>query len=196
MRVRVASSHSPRAAGSAAREAMMAPAMNPAAMHPAHPAPAGPNAPTIGAVTTRLTVTVPQGIAGGDLVRVAAPDGSFHSIMVPGGLASGQQFSVELLAMNSSAELQKLRVRSAADPPLPAGGARCSPANPTAARAARARRGARASARDAARGHAPPRSSRADAGEAGGRPRLLPRHAEAAAAVHRHAALAGRDAGQ
>ena len=67
---------------------------------------------SIGAVTTRLTVTVPQGINGGDLVRVAAPDGSYHSIMVPGGLASGQQFSVELLATSSSsAEVQKLRVR-------------------------------------------------------------------------------------
>jgi hypothetical protein len=55
---------------------------------------------------------VPQGINGGDLVRVAAPDGSYHSIMVPGGLASGQQFSVELLATSSSsAEVQKLRVR-------------------------------------------------------------------------------------
>ena len=72
-----------------------------------------PPAPScaIGAVTTRLTVTVPQGISGGDLVRVAAPDGSFHNIMVPGGLASGQQFSVELLATSSSsAEVQKLRV--------------------------------------------------------------------------------------
>ncbi|KOO21901.1 hypothetical protein Ctob_002672 [Chrysochromulina tobinii] len=66
---------------------------------------------SIGAVTTRLTVTVPQGINGGDLVRVAAPDGSYHSIMVPGGLASGQQFSVELLATSSSsAEVQKLRL--------------------------------------------------------------------------------------
>lgn len=65
----------------------------------------------IGAVTTRLTVTVPQGISGGDLVRVAAPDGSYHSIMVPGGLMSGQQFSVELLATsNHSAEVQKLRL--------------------------------------------------------------------------------------
>lgn len=66
------------------------------------------------AITTRLTVTVPQGIVGGDLVRVAAPDGSYHSIMVPGGLTSGQQFSVELLATGSSvgnaAELQRLRM--------------------------------------------------------------------------------------
>lgn len=70
------------------------------------------------AITTRLTVTVPQGIVGGDLVRVAAPDGSYHSIMVPGGLTSGQQFSVELLATGSSvgnaAELQRLRVRAPA----------------------------------------------------------------------------------
>ena len=67
---------------------------------------------TVGTVTTRLTVTVPQGISGGDLVRVAAPDGSYHSIMVPGGLTSGQQFSVELLAAGSHAgsELQRLRV--------------------------------------------------------------------------------------
>ena len=67
---------------------------------------------TVGTVTTRLTVTVPQGIAGGDLVRVAAPDGSYHSIMVPGGLASGQQFSVELLAAGTHAgsELQRLRM--------------------------------------------------------------------------------------
>ena len=68
----------------------------------------------VGTVTTRLTVTVPQGISGGDLVRVAAPDGSYHSIMVPGGLNSGEQFSVELLAAgalaSSSAELQRLRV--------------------------------------------------------------------------------------
>ena len=67
---------------------------------------------TVGTVTTRLTVTVPQGINGGDLVRVAAPDGSYHSIMVPGGLQSGQQFSVELLAAGSHAgsELQRLRM--------------------------------------------------------------------------------------
>ena len=67
---------------------------------------------TVGTVTTRLTVTVPAGISGGDLVRVAAPDGSYHSIMVPGGLTSGQQFSVELLAAGSAAgtELQRLKV--------------------------------------------------------------------------------------
>jgi F0F1-type ATP synthase epsilon subunit len=58
---------------------------------------------------------VPQGINGGDLVRVAAPDGSYHSIMVPSGLTTGQQFSVELLATGastgaSSAELQRLRM--------------------------------------------------------------------------------------
>ena len=69
---------------------------------------------TVGTVTTRLTVTVPQGITGGDLVRVAAPDGSYHSIMVPGGLTSGQQFSVELLAAGTHAgsEIQRLRVRT------------------------------------------------------------------------------------
>ena len=69
-----------------------------------------------GAVTTRLTVTVPAGISGGDLVRVAAPDGSYHSVMVPSGLTAGQQFSVELLAGHaegSAVELSKLRVRSA-----------------------------------------------------------------------------------
>ena len=81
-----------------------------AGARPPHMPPAPPPC-SIGAVTTRLTVTVPQGINGGDLVRVAAPDGSYHSIMVPGGLASGQQFSVELLATSSSsAEVQKLRV--------------------------------------------------------------------------------------
>ena len=67
------------------------------------------------AVVVKLTVTTPQGISGGDLVRVAAPDGSYHSIMVPGGLTSGQQFSVELLAVNaagaaSAAETQRLRM--------------------------------------------------------------------------------------
>ena len=69
----------------------------------------------VGAITTRLTVTVPGSIVGGDLVRVAAPDGSYHSIMVPSGLASGQQFSVELLAAAASAgasaaEVQRLRM--------------------------------------------------------------------------------------
>ena len=73
-----------------------------------------PSSVAVGTVTTRLTVTVPQNISGGDLVRVAAPDGSYHSIMVPGGLASGQQFSVELLAAGSHAgsELHRLRVCS------------------------------------------------------------------------------------
>lgn len=70
--------------------------------------------PLIGAVTTRLTVTVPAGIRGGELVRVAAPDGSYHSVMVPAGLTAGQQFSVELLAGHaegsSSTELAKLKV--------------------------------------------------------------------------------------
>lgn len=64
----------------------------------------------VGAVTTRLTVTVPPGIVGGDLVRVAAPDGSYHSIMVPAGLTEGQQFSVELLAGSSAVDLAKLKV--------------------------------------------------------------------------------------
>ena len=75
---------------------------------------------TVGTVTTRLTVTVPQGISGGDLVRVAAPDGSYHSIMVPAGLTSGQQFSVELLAAGSAAgtELQRLKVRPHARAPI------------------------------------------------------------------------------
>ena len=68
------------------------------------------------AVVVKLTVTTPQGIGGGDLVRVAAPDGSYHSIMVPGGLTAGQQFSVELLAVGSAAgaasaaETQRLRM--------------------------------------------------------------------------------------
>tara|TARA_B110001452_G_C15131332_1_gene394198 strand:+ start:200 stop:637 length:438 start_codon:yes stop_codon:yes gene_type:complete len=76
----------------------------------------------VGAITTRLTVTVPGSIVGGDLVRVAAPDGSYHSVVVPAGLSAGQQFSVELLAGNSSegggaAEVAKLRVRGV--PPTP-----------------------------------------------------------------------------
>ena len=89
----------------------------PPAARPPNPAaassdPALQSSIAVGTVTTRLTVTVPQGINGGDLVRVAAPDGSYHSIMVPGGLASGQQFSVELLAAGSHAgsELQRLRM--------------------------------------------------------------------------------------
>eukprot|EP00966_Prymnesium_polylepis_P186496 4323127-Prymnesium_polylepis.1 len=65
----------------------------------------------VGAVTTRLTVTVPHGIAGGELVRVAAPDGSYHSIMVPAGLMAGQQFSVELLAGSNAVDYAKLKVR-------------------------------------------------------------------------------------
>lgn len=67
----------------------------------------------VGAVTTRLTVTVPQGIVGGELVRVAAPDGSYHSIMVPAGLTAGQQFSVELLAGSNAVDIAKLKVRCA-----------------------------------------------------------------------------------
>ena len=81
----------------------------------------------VGAITTRLTVTVPGSIVGGDLVRVAAPDGSYHSVVVPAGLSAGQQFSVELLAGNSSegsaAEVAKLRVRM--QPPLPRAPAAC-----------------------------------------------------------------------
>ena len=78
----------------------------------------------VGAITTRLTVTVPGSIVGGDLVRVAAPDGSYHSVVVPAGLSAGQQFSVELLAGNSSegggaAEVAKLRVRAVPPSPLP-----------------------------------------------------------------------------
>lgn len=78
-------------------------------------APAPPTTHSAAAVVVKLTVTVPQGISGGDLVRVAAPDGSYHSIMVPNGLSSGQQFSVELLATSSStsasaAEVQRLRM--------------------------------------------------------------------------------------
>tara|TARA_B100000795_G_C22741214_1_gene415446 strand:+ start:82 stop:585 length:504 start_codon:yes stop_codon:yes gene_type:complete len=67
----------------------------------------------VGAITTRLTVTVPGSIVGGDLVRVAAPDGSYHSVVVPAGLSVGQQFSVELLAGHADgtqAEVAKLRV--------------------------------------------------------------------------------------
>jgi len=72
----------------------------------------------VGAVTTRLTVTVPSGIVGGELVRVAAPDGSYHSVMVPAGLSAGQQFSVELLAgpaEGNAMELAKLRVELEAE---------------------------------------------------------------------------------
>ena len=67
----------------------------------------------VGAITTRLTVTVPGSIVGGDLVRVAAPDGSYHSVVVPSGLSAGQQFSVELLAGHAdgtAGEVAKLRV--------------------------------------------------------------------------------------
>ena len=76
----------------------------------------------VGAITTRLTVTVPGSITGGDLVRVAAPDGSYHSVVVPAGLSAGQQFSVELLAGHSegnAAELAKLRVRRTLPPQNP-----------------------------------------------------------------------------
>ena len=72
----------------------------------------------VGAVTTRLTVTVPAGIVGGELVRVAAPDGSYHSVVVPAGLSAGQQFSVELLAGHadsSAVELARLRVELEAE---------------------------------------------------------------------------------
>eukprot|EP00965_Chrysotila_dentata_P167707 5537950-Pleurochrysis_carterae.AAC.1 len=67
----------------------------------------------LGAVTTRLTVTVPTGLSGGELVRVAAPDGSYHTVMVPDGLSAGQQFSVELLASpadGSAMELAKVKM--------------------------------------------------------------------------------------
>ena len=46
-------------------------------------------------------------------MRVAAPDGSYHSVVVPSGLSAGQQFSVELLAGHAdgtAAEVAKLRV--------------------------------------------------------------------------------------
>jgi len=90
----------------------------------------------VGAITTRLTVTVPGSIVGGDLVRVAAPDGSYHSVVVPAGLSAGQQFSVELLAGNSSegggaAEVAKLRVRGVPPTPCQArGGCPSDPAAP------------------------------------------------------------------
>ncbi|KAL1530241.1 hypothetical protein AB1Y20_001156 [Prymnesium parvum] len=73
---------------------------------------AAPETPgyVVGAVTTRLTVTVPHGIVGGELVRVAAPDGSYHSIMVPAGLTAGQQFSVELLAGSNAVDIAKLKM--------------------------------------------------------------------------------------
>lgn len=113
----------------------------------------------IGAVTTRLTVTVPPGINGGDLVRVAAPDGSYHSIMVPGGLTPGQQFSVELLATSShhSAEIQKLRVRrcarAASCPP---------PLRPHAARARSRTRAPHARSRSSDRSSSSTRSAPCD----------------------------------
>ena len=56
------------------------------------PPPMGQQRFVVGAITTRLTVTVPGSIVGGDLVRVAAPDGSYHSVVVPSGLSAGQQF--------------------------------------------------------------------------------------------------------
>ena len=82
------------------------------------------------AVVVKLTVTTPQGIGGGDLVRVAAPDGSYHSIMVSGGLTAGQQFSVELLAVGSAAgaasaaETQRLRMELDAERAVDSRGAR------------------------------------------------------------------------
>lgn len=116
-------------------------------------------------MTTRLTVTVPSGISGGELVRVAAPDGSYHSVMVPSGLTAGQQFSVELLAgpaEGSAIEVSKLRVRAA-----PERSARASLGEPLGTCPARscdhlgprvvavgARGGAEPAARDAAGGHA------------------------------------------
>ena len=45
----------------------------------------------LGAVTTRLTVTVPYGLSGGELVRVAAPNSVYHTVIIPDGLTSGQQ---------------------------------------------------------------------------------------------------------
>ena len=96
----------------------------------AHPYPSRPGAVTIGPVTTRLTVTVPAGISGGDLVRVVAPDGSYHSIMVPPGLTAGQQFSVELLSVNESCEVYQLRVRAFS--PAPAAAATTATPKPTA----------------------------------------------------------------
>ena len=75
----------------------------------------------LGAVTTRLTVTVPVAIKGGELVRVAAPDGSYHSVMVPAGLTTGQQFSVELLAGDAegddAAELATIKVQQQEEQP-------------------------------------------------------------------------------
>ena len=64
-----------------------------------------------GPTTTRLTVTVPNNIRGGELVRVSAPDGNYHSVMVPNGLSPGQQFSIELLAVAAEwADAQTLKV--------------------------------------------------------------------------------------
>jgi len=77
-------------AGAAAQQARPGMALSSGAQ----PVPGPGTTYVVGAVTTRLTVTVPGGIAGGELVRVAAPDGSYHSVMVPAGLSAGQQFSV------------------------------------------------------------------------------------------------------
>lgn len=156
---------------------------------------------TVGTVTTRLTVTVPQGIAGGDLVRVAAPDGSYHSIMVPGGLTSGQQFSVELLAAGTHAgsELQRLRVRApdflstrtrsrilpCIVPSFLWANARAARANWPVADGARCR--ASSPARDAAGGAAQPLCARGAADKACRRPCLLSRRDQAATAMHRAA---------
>ena len=139
-------------------------------------------------MTTRLTVTVPSGISGGELVRVAAPDGSYHSVMVPSGLTAGQQFSVELLAgpaEGSAIEVSKLRVRAASKrsacatlgEPLGTCPARsCDHFDPRVATVG-ARGGAEPAARDAAGGHA--QSHGASAAPRRRRPQPEPRAAPA-----------------
>ena len=46
--------------------------------------------------TVQLAVSCPPDAAPGTLVRVAAPDGSFHDVTVPAGVLPGQSFHVEL----------------------------------------------------------------------------------------------------
>jgi len=145
----------------------------------------------VGAVTTRLTVTVPAGIVGGELVRVAAPDGSYHSVVVPAGLSAGQQFSVELLAGHadsSAVELARLRVELEAERHL---------RRDLQQEALRSRQALEQLQQQRVRAPPPPArrprpprrppgpSAHPRAAAAGGRPRVLPRLHQAPAALRR-----------
>ena len=145
----------------------------------------------VGAVTTRLTVTVPAGIVGGELVRVAAPDGSYHSVVVPAGLSAGQQFSVELLAGHADSSAVEPRGCASSSRPSATCGETCS-----RRRCARARRWSSCSSSGCAppppaRRPRPPRrppgpSAHPRAAAAGGRPRVLPRLHQAPARCVEH----------